>query len=234
MKRLALLFVWCVVLCPMARSTSLCTTGTLASYESLGAGGCTIGTDLFSSFANVSGTFGATELDPTLVSITPSGGASDPELIFSVSSSAVASDLFETIFTYELSNRIFLQSTISLANSSETVDGAVTDIQNLCAGGLFGPDGVDGCTGNPLALLTLDGTQNSDNTSLGSVSSVAVTDDFTVDGGTAGTASGGKFTDAFTAQPSVTTPEPANTWPLAILVVLLFLGLQAQLRYKKS
>jgi len=236
LKKLVLLLVWCVFLCPMARSTSLCTAGTLASYESLGAGGCAIGTDLFSSFGNVPGTFGATELDPTLVSITPSGGASDPELTFSVSSSAVAPELFETIFTYELSNSVFLQSTISLANSSETVDGAVTDIQNLCAGGTFGPDGVDGCTGNSLTLLTLDGIQNSDNTSLGSVSSVAVTDDFTVDGGTAGSASGGTFTDAFTAQSSVvtTTPEPANTWPLAILIVLLFLGLQSQLRSKKS
>ena len=213
MKKLVLLLVWCVLLCPLARSTSICTAGTLATYESLGAGGCTIGGDLFSSFANVSGTFGATELDPTLVAITPSGGASDPELIFSVSSSAAASELFETIFTYELSNSVFLQSAISLANSSETVDGAVTDIQNLCAGGTFGPDGVDGCTGNPLTLLTLDGIQNSDNT-----------------------ASGGIFTDAFTAQSSVvtTTPEPANTWPLGLLVALLLLGRQSQLRSKKS
>ncbi len=237
MKKLALLFAWCALLCPLARSTSApCATGTLATYESLGATGCTIGGDLLSSFSNVAGTYGATELDPTLVSITPSGGASDPELTFSVSSSAAATELLETIFTYELSDSVFLQSTISLANSSETVDGGVTDVQNLCAGGSFGPDGVDGCTGNALALVTLDGFQNSDNTPLGSVSSVAVTDDFTLDGGEAGSASGGTFIDTFTAQASVVTPtpEPASTWALAIFVLVLALGLQAQLRSKKS
>jgi hypothetical protein len=237
LRKLTLSFVFCVFMCPAALCTTQpCASGTLASYEALGSGGCTIGTDLLSSFANVAGTFGATELAPASVSITPSGGSSNPELIFNVDSSAVTPQLFETIFTYMLTHSVFLQSTITLANSSETVDGAVTDAQDLCAGGTFGPDGVDGCTGNPLALLTLDGVQNSDNTSLGSVASVAVTDDFIVDGGTAGTASGGKFTDAFSAQSSVvtTTPEPANTWPLAVLIVLLFLGLQTQLRNKKS
>jgi hypothetical protein len=82
--------------------------------------------------------------------------------------------------------------------------------------------------------LTLDGIQNSDSTPLGSVSSVAVTDDFTLDGGTAGTASGGEFTDAFTATSTVTTtPEPASTWPAAVLIVLLFLAQHMQLRNGK-
>ena len=233
MKKLALIFGFCVFFCPAAWSTTQpCAVGTLASYEALGSGGCTIGTDLLSSFANVGGTFGATELDPTAVSVSPTGGSSDPELIFSVNQTATAPQLLETIFTYVISDSVFLQSTIGLANSSETVDGAVTDIQNLCAGGAFGPDGVDGCTGNALSLLTLDGIQNTDNTSLGAVNSVAVTDDFTLDGGTAGTASGGKFTDTFTAQTSVvtSTPEPASTLPAAILIVFLFLCQQAQTR----
>jgi hypothetical protein len=232
-RKLALILGFCVFLCPAAWSTTQpCAAGTLASYEALGSGGCTIGTDLVSSFANVAGTFGATELDPTAVSVSTTGDSSDPELIFSVNQTATAPQLLETIFTYVISDSVFLQSAISLANSSETVDGAVTDIQNLCAGGAFGADGVDGCTGNALSLLTLDGIQNSDNTSLGSVNSVAVTDDFTLDGGTAGTASGGKFTDTFTAQSSVvtTTPEPANTLPAAVLIVLLFLCQQAQIR----
>jgi hypothetical protein len=200
----------------------------------LGSAGCTIGTDLVSSFANVSGTFGATELDPTAVSVSVSGGSNNPELIFSVNQTATAPQLLETIFTYVISDSVFLQSAITLANSSETADGAVTDIQNLCAGGTFGPDGVDGCTGNALSLLTLDGIQNSDSAPLGAVSSVAVTDDFTLDGGTAGTASGGQFTDAFTATSTVTTtPEPGNTWAAAALIVLLFLSRQKQLWNQK-
>ena len=221
MRKLLALLVWCICLSPVAWSATIpCASGTLASYESLGSTGCTVGADVFSSFTNVPGTFGATEIDPTLVFINPSGGSNNPELTFSLTSTAAAQELFETIFTYQLSDSALLSSSISLGNSSETGDGAVTDIQNLCAGGTFGPDGVDGCTGNPFALLTADGFQNSDSTSLGSVSAAAVTDDFTVDGGIVGTASGGQFSDSFTAQSSVVpTPEPSN---LLLLSVVLF------------
>jgi hypothetical protein len=219
---MAALAVCFVALCPNARGTS-CAAGNLASYIALGSGGCTIGTDVFSSFATLSGTAGATEISPTLVSIAPSGGTTDPELSFTVDANADTGDLLESIFTYTLSGNLYLHSTIGLSGSSETVDGAVTDIQNLCEGGTFGPDGVTGCMGASDGLVTLDGFQNSDDTVLGSPSLVNVTDDFTVDGGTEGTASGGTFTDQFQAESAtVAAPEPGATLPLGFSMFVLF------------
>jgi hypothetical protein len=139
------------------------------------------------------------------VSITPGGGSFTPELTFVTSQSVSTSGLLEAIFSYKISGPSFTSASLALSNSSETVDGAVTDIENFCAGGSFGPDGVSGCSGVSGSLLTLDSIQNSDQSSLGPVSFIGVTNDFTLDGGLAGSASGGSFADSFAA-----TPEPAS------------------------
>jgi hypothetical protein len=58
-----------------------------------------------------------------------------------------------------------------------------------------------------------------DQTSL-SANLLSVTDDFTADGGTAGTASGGNFTDQFLVQTApVLIPEPGATLPLGALLL---------------
>jgi MYXO-CTERM domain-containing protein len=221
MKALAVFAIWGTLLCPIAWSAP-CVSGSLATYQALGSGGCTIGNNLFSSFGTVPGTTGATEFSPSAVSITPSGGSGSPQLLFSVDGGAMAGQLFETIFTYQISGNHYLQSNITLANSSESGDGAVTDIQNLCAGGTFGSDGVTGCTGTPLSLLTVDGIQNTDQTALATPALLSVTDDFTIDGGTAGSAAGGTFTDQFQAQTTPTpTPEPSGMLPFGILILLI-------------
>lgn len=57
-------------------------------------------------------------------------------------------------------------------------------------------------------------------TALGSPTLLSVTDDFTVDGGTAGTAAGGTFTDQFLAQTTPSAvPEPTGTLPLGAAVL---------------
>jgi hypothetical protein len=200
-------------------SAATCTNGTLAAYLSLGSGGCTIGGDLLSNFQTLSGTTGATVIAPSSISIAPSGGGSDPTLTFTTNQTAVTSVLLESIFTFEISGASYTGSALSLSNSSETVDGAVTDIENFCAGGTFGSDGVSGCTGTAGSLLTLDVIQNSDQSALGPAPFVNVTDDFTVDGGTAGSATGGTFTDSFMAATSTSaTPEPATVWMVTLVL----------------
>jgi hypothetical protein len=74
-------------------------------------------------------------------------------------------------------------------------------------------------------LVLDDGVQNSDATALSSPTLLSVTDDFTVDGGAAGTASGGIFTDQFQAEVA-STPEPGGQLPLALFVLLIFVALQ--------
>lgn len=192
-------------------SAATCTSGTLASYLALGSGGCTIGNDVLSNFQTLSGQTGATEIATNGVVVTPGGGTSTPSLTFSTIQSVSTGGLVESIFTYQISGPTFTSASLALSGSSETVDGAVTDIENFCAGGTFGPDGVDGCTGTAGSLLTLDGIQNSNSSPLSPASLVSVTNDFTVDGGTAGSAAGGTFADSFTA-----TPEPASLFMAAL------------------
>jgi len=179
----------------------------LASYESLGSAGCTVGQTDVAGFATVSGITGATAIDPSTLVITPTAGTSDALLTFSLNLTATTPALDEAIFTYTVTGPALLSDDIALSNSSETVDGAVTDIQNYCAGGQFGSDGVTGCSGSATGtLLTLDGIQNTDQTSLLGPHLLNVTDDFTLDGGTAGSATGGKFSDHFMFASPV--PEP--------------------------
>jgi hypothetical protein len=184
----------------------VCSVGTLASYVSLGAGGCTIGNNTLYDFkVFTSGTAGATELSKALVSLTPSGGNYDPTLALTVNQTATATAELETFFTYDIKGTSLVGAFAALSGSSETVDGAVSGIENYCLGGSFGPDGVDGCPGASGSLVTLDGIQNTDSAGFSKVSFINVTNDFTLDGGTGGTASGGTFSDSFAA-----VPEPVS------------------------
>jgi PEP-CTERM motif len=182
-----------------------CGTGSLASYIELGPGGCTIGANTLFDFRALSGIAGATPISSGAVTLAPLGGNFDPGLSATVNTTANAGTLFETFFTYKVAGSFYTGDSITLTNSSASSDGAVTGIQDFCAGGIFGPSGVTGCTGIAGTLLTLAGTQNQDSTSFGPVNLLSVTDDFTLDGGLAGSASGGTMTNRFTA-----VPEPAT------------------------
>ncbi len=229
--KLAVTLVLCAGCLTMNVHANPCVAGSLATYVSLGAGGCTIGTNVVSSFVVYSsGTTGATELSTSAVSIAPSGGDTDPQLQFTVNESVDTPPMLETFFTYQISGNPYNESQIDLTGSSETGEGAVTDLQNLCADGTFGPDGVDGCTGTPNSLLTLDGAINTNSTPLSVVSFLSVTDDLTIDPGPPGTgsASGAVFTDQFTAG-TTTVPEPALTvLPGALLFALAALRKRRQ------
>ena len=201
-------------------SAAPCASGSLSTYIGLGAAGCTIGTNTVFDFQSLSGTAGATPIAATDVTITPFSGSYSLGLTAATSKTATAGMQLESLFTYQLTGSSYSGSSTTLANSSETPDGAVTDIQNYCAGGTFGPDGVSGCSGVAGTLVTLDGTQNQDSQTFSSVALLSVTDDFTVDGGQMGSASGGSFTDQFTA-----TPEP-STFLLIGLVFAVVLTLK--------
>jgi hypothetical protein len=207
MKRFALTIAAVIATAGLS-SAATCGNGSLASYIALGAGGCTIGSNTLFGFQTVSGTAGATPIATSALAIAPFGGATSFGFTAALTQTAGANSLLETIFTYQISGNSYTGSSIALAGSSETGDGAVTDIQNYCAGGTFGPDGVTGCAAVTSALVTLDGIQQTDSASFAGVSLLSITDDFTLDGGLGGSASGGSFTDQFTARSVSAVPEP--------------------------
>jgi hypothetical protein len=207
--KIGFLAIACLGLLRVASATPVCSTGTLAAYEALGSTGCNIGTVTVASFATLSGTNGATAINTGAVTVTPGGGTTDPELTFSFSLMATDPTLFESIFTYAIFGPDFTSDTITLSGSGETGNGGVSDIQNYCIGGSFGPDAVTGCNGSTSGtLLTLDGIQNTDTIPFASTSSLSITDDFVLDSGGPGTASGGTFADQYAATATSTSPVP--------------------------
>jgi hypothetical protein len=201
-------------------SAATCTGGTLSDYLGLGSAGCTIGAATFANFQTLSGITGATPIATLDVNVNPGGGSFGATLTFATNQTASAGGLLESIFTFDVSGPSYSGASLALSNSSETADGAVTGLENFCAGGSFGPDGVSGCSGMAGSLLTLDGIQNQDQTLLGPNSFIQVTDDFTLDAGLGGSATGGTLTDSFTA-----TPEP-STFFLLGLVSLIGMGIR--------
>ena len=194
-------------------AASVCTTGTLASYIALGSSGCTVGTNTFSDFQILKGSAFASAIPAAEVGLTPLGASNDPGLIVGISAQAAAGTVLELIFTYRVTGNLYTGSSNMLTDSSEAGDGAVSNIQNYCLDGAFGPDGVSGCTGRNGNLLTLDSVQNTDSRTFGPGTPLSITDDFTIDGGLAGSASAGSITDRFSA-----IPEPFN-------LLLAFIGL---------
>ena len=207
-KQVSLLILAALSVARLGAAAS-CVGGTLAGYVALGVDGCTIGNNTLYDFkVFTAGTAGATELAASLVNLTPSGGNYNPSLALSVNQTATAPTALETFFTYDISGTGLVGAFAALSGSSATVDGAVSGIENYCLGGSFGADGVDGCPGSNGALVTLaiDGfSQNTDSAGFSKVSFINVTNDFTISGGTAGTASAGTFIDSFAA-----VPEPAG------------------------
>ncbi len=180
-----------------------------------------IGSNTLYDFVTFSGTTGETAILPSGISLAPSGGALDPGLGTTIDVTANAGSVLEALFTYKISGNPYIASSLTLTNSSESGDGVVTGVQDYCAGGVFGPDGLTGCSGTIGTLVTLDGVQNQDSATFGSASPLSVTNDFIVDGGLSGSASAGTLTDRFTAVPE----------PISFLFVALGLAIAIGLRF---
>jgi hypothetical protein len=226
MKNIAISFaaiIGIVGIAPLASGNSVCATGTLATYEALGPGGCTIGTNTVFDFNTPSGITGATPIAPGSIEIIPSGDTASPTLTFITSSTASDGTLLESLIDYSISGNQYTSDSIALTGSFSSGNGAVTDIQNYCVGGSFDSTGVSNCSsGNTNALLLLG--DGSDSASFAQTPILNVTDDFTLDSGGFGTgnsAGGGTITDSFGAVAAV--PEPDTYFLLAAALVLLML-----------
>ncbi len=219
MRKIVILGVAIAALAQIS-SAATCTSGTLAGYIGLGSSGCTIGSDTLSSFQLLAGTTGATEIAAANVLLSPTGASANPGLITSVNVVSMTGSVQETLFTYQLSGSSYNSAAISLSNASESGDGAVTGLLNFCAGGAFGADGVSACTGVTGGLATVDGAQNQDSAAFTPVNLLSITNDLTIDGGTAGSATGGALFEQFGAT-ATATPEPISVWLTGIGLALV-------------
>lgn len=224
MKRALCLVALCFVVTRFSHAAS-CASGSLATYISLGSAGCTIGGNTYFNFQDLAGSFGATQLDPSAVNITPSGGNYNPAITAVVNVSATAPNAYETMFTYSVTGLTYVSETMTLSGSSETGDGDVTDTINYCEGGPFGPDGVDGCAGITGGTNLIDGAINRDMFTFDPPYFLSLTYDLVIDGGTAGTAMGATINDSLSA-----TPEPA---PVCLAAVGLFLVVTLKPRFSR-
>lgn len=216
-------YVSAAILVPtFCSAASTCTNGTLASYIALGSGGCTVGVDTLSGFQVASGITGATPISPADISISASASGLNLSLTISVDQTAGANTQLEALFSYQLSGGTFVGDSSTLSGASETGDGAVTDIENICAGGMFAPGMPTGCTGVPASLTTLDGVQNQNSTNFPARSFFDVFTDLTLDGGLSGSASGATVTDTYSG-----VPEPFS---YSLTILGLALGIGARLR----
>jgi hypothetical protein len=193
----------------LARGEPICVSGTLASYVALGSSGCSIGLNLLSGFETLPGINRSIGISPTDINITPLSNAGNIGLMFSLSSNASSGAILEAVIDYRISGSSYTAASISASGTSTAGNGAVTDIQDLCFEGSFGPDGVTGCSTGKVGTLLLLGN-GSVSTAFAAAHSISITDDITFDSGGSGSANGaagGVFTDRFTTSAS-DVPEP--------------------------
>ncbi len=222
MKQIGFLAVALFGVVQLASAAPACVSGSLASYIALGSGGCMIGTNILSQFTESSFLAGATAIAPGSLTVTPIGGTTNPGITVTGTITANTGQTFDALLNYTIAGNTFTSDTLTLANTSATGNGAVTDIQNFCQNGNFTPPAfVGGCPagmgpGSPLVVLGNGSAQANL-----SAFSVGVTHNFTVDSGGTGTASGISVTDQYAAIAG--TPEPA-TYVLTALGLALAVG----------
>src|SRR4051794_7201895 len=186
------LFASCAFLFLSATAyASPCIPGTLQDYIDLSPDGCTVNGLLFQNFELAELPFGATEVDPNAIQVTPTGGSSAATLLLTLDISAGPGVLRESIFRF---NAIGTPSgaSIALGNPLVAGDGAVTGILDVCAGGEFLGVEPIGCTGTPetaIAFATIFDSSLKESVSLPGSSFFDVFVDFAVDGGLGGFAS---------------------------------------------
>ena len=220
MKQICLIFVAWLGAVQLV-SAAPCVAGTLASYSALGAGGCTIGSNVLANFSQGSPLNGTVNIPPGSLKIVPAGGSASPGIIVSGNITAASGQVFSTLINYTITGSNYTSDTITLSNASSTGNGAVTDIQNFCRNGNFQPPtfaaqcpGGEG-PGSPLVVLG-----NGNATATLTATSLGITHNLVIDSGITGTASGAVIIDQFSTSggsgQNTITSVSAGSWLPAV------------------
>lgn len=228
MKKAAILCSFILALCSFAFSTPMpspCASGTLSSYEGLGATGCTVGNFLFTDFtfgASAAGTGSILPVD-TGITVTPQSTATNAGFLFDAALSPATGQSQDVAIDYVVQawtgGNIITDSALSVEAS-----GSATANMTECLGGL-----LPACSGGKAVGLTANPNQLADLNTFVGVSTVGVGTDISASNG--GNISGELVQFSTGDDPPVgnMAPEPAS--------LLLFgtgvLGLALLLRKKK-
>jgi len=193
---------------PAGATAAPCLPASLADYISLGSSGCTIDGAQFSGFSSAAAPGGATEIDPTLITV-------NPVLLgfgFGFDVTADAGEIFGNSIGYSVSGPLFTGRSVALDVSDVTPDGVVTALQ-------FGP-------GPPLTVFDIGSLADRNAfTSFAPATFFDVFTEITIDGGPNGLAHLGLVTDQFIA-----VPEPMT----ALLFASGLAGLAARRRRQRA
>ena len=206
-----------------------CLPGSLQDYYNLG-GGCDLGPVLVSGFTAQPGQAIATQLDPTLIQVTPGGTPSDPNLLFSLNTFAASGEVFESFFSFMVLGPL-LGATIDLTAASAAADGAVTGVLDICPDAAFIPPLTCSTTPATVIVFAIEGDQLlSDSAAFPLSSFFDVFVDLTIDGGLDGSASLESATVGFASSPTTDPiPEPATAY-----LMLAGLGALAVWRLRRA
>jgi hypothetical protein len=217
------------IILPIALATAAwsapvsCAAGSYASYVALGAGGCTIGNELFSNFGGLTFTnsLGVDTITTSQIEITPLVAGNVDELVFSYTGLPTGASGFPTSTDVGVSaNQIF---SYNFTYSVTPDPNPVADIQMLSTflnTGTAGVSAVKDLNSSATQSSANDGgTVHSTLTSVSGpiTSSSGVTPPYMVQDtislqGQAGTAEQQDFTNLFTQGPAASTvPEPSTT-----------------------
>lgn len=209
----------------------MCGTGSLSSYLSLDPAGCSIGSSNFTNFTLLSLPTGATAINAANVIVNPVNVAFNPQLSFSVSTTAGPGDFLDILFGYVVSGAPLVGTSVSASGNLVSGDGTLTVVQDNCVGGTFDPQSLSGCSGSASSLILFDigfDSQTSAQSGFSSVPTLGVVTDIALVGGATGSVSLDSVTTGFQ-----TVPEPGSLFVTACgLGALLYARLNA--RRKKA
>lgn len=229
LQRLLAAAATCIV--ASAVCASPCLPGTVDDY--LSAGSCDIDGATLSDFSLGSIPFGAVEVDPAAVIVTPVDGPLGPSLILTFETSAANAQFFDLLLHFTataMPGTTFFGHGASI-DARATGDGAVTLIQDACVGSLFivAPVGCFAEQSTIIPIVTDLASFPGDQAAFTPTTLVDVSADFGIDAGLAGTAFLASGAVQLFTQP-FSTPEPGSAAMMAMAVGVLALAMRRRIR----